>query len=179
MISILSIFALLVLGIVLGAGSSYVPLETLESTIFPYASISILVAIIIALSIYKGTKEKPAGFKYLVLHYKEGRYKEFFFVLMALPFFSFIMGYFVYMVFATLPAYPTKLLSENVYVKPSICIKTGRGKIRGSWSLFRLENGEEWKVSGFGQVCPNHRRSCNVTYKQGIMGYYVLHLECS
>ncbi|WP_162941085.1 hypothetical protein [Photobacterium salinisoli] len=179
MISILSIFGLLVLVIVLGASSSYVPLETLESTVFPYSSLAILAAIIFAFSFYKGTKAKPAGFTYLAHHYKVGKYKEFFFALVSIPLFSFLMGYFVYMVVATIPAYPTKWLGENIYVKSSTCIKTGRDKTRGSWSLFHLENGEEWKVVGFGQVCPSFKLSCDISYKKGIAGFYVHDIRCS
>jgi hypothetical protein len=176
---ILSIFGLLFLGIVLGARTPYVPFEELESGIFIYSSVVILFIFIVVFTLYKGTESKPAGFKYLANFYKQGNYKQFLFSLISIPAFSFLMGYFVYMLVATLPAYPTKVLVDTNEEIPATCIKTGRNKTRGAWSLFRLYNGEEWKVSSYGHVCPNTQKVCRLTVSTGTLGYYVRGVTCS
>ena len=175
---LLSIFGVLFLGIILGARTSYVPLEGLESLVFP-SSLLILSAFILAFSYFRGTTEKPAGFKYLAVSYKDGKYKQFVLSLMAIPLFSFGMGYFIYMVAATLPAYPTKMITGLNQSTTATCLRTGRDKTRGSWSLFKLNNGEEWKVAGFGHVCPNSKKYCDIYFMKGAVGYYVHGIKCS
>jgi hypothetical protein len=176
---VLCVFGVIVLGIILGARTSYVPFEELESIVVPYSSILILFVFIVTFTFFRGTIDKPAGFKYLAVSYKKGNYKQFFLSLIAIPVLSFIMGYFLYMVVATLPAYPTKMLTGLNQVTTATCLRTGRDKTRGRWSLFRLRNGEEWKVAGFGHVCPNSKKYCDVYYMTGIAGYYVNGIKCS
>ena len=176
---ILGVFGLLVLGIVLGARTSYVPFEELESTVFPYSSLLFFAIFVLSFTFFHGTEKKPAGFKYLAGYYKRGEYKQFLLSLIAIPASSFLMGYFVYMVVATLPAYPTKMLNGLNEVSHATCLRTGRGKFTGSWSLFRLKNGEEWEVRGYGHVCPNEKKYCELYYMTGIAGYYVHAIKCS
>ncbi len=177
-IYILCTFGVLFLGITLGARVPYVPLEELESIVFPCASLIILFSFIVIFTFYKGTEAKPAGFTYLVGFYKQGNYKQFFLSLLSIPLFSFLMGYFVYMLVATLPAYPTKYLVSSTQILPVTCIETGRSKIRGSWSLFKLHNGEEWKVSSYGRVCPSTYKICHLEVATGELGYYVHGVNC-
>ncbi|BDY05600.1 hypothetical protein [Ferrimonas sp. YFM] len=176
---ILSVFGLSVLGIILGAKTPYVPFELLESIVIPYTSIFILFTLIISFSVFRGTDKKPAGFRYLALSYKEGKYRQFILSLFALPLISLIAGFYVYMLIATLPAYPTKMLSGLYQVNNATCLRTGRDKTRGSWSLFHLNNGEEWKVAGFGHICPNEKKYCDIYYIEGIAGYYIHNIKCN
>jgi len=176
---ILGSFGFMCLGILLGAGTSYVPFEYLESKVFPYASLSIFFCMLVIFTIHKGTDTKPAGFRYLSTFYKQGNYKHFFLSILSFPVLSIILGYFVYMLVATLPAYPTKYLADTTEVIPATCIETGRNKTRGSWSLFKLYNGEKWKVSGYGHVCPNTYKVCRLEVATGTLGYYVHGVNCS
>mgnify|MGYP001168192993 CR=1 FL=1 len=61
----------------------------------PFSSVLILFLLIVTFTIFKGTVDKPAGFRYLVAHYKKGEYKHFFLSLFAIPLFSFLMGFFI------------------------------------------------------------------------------------
>ncbi|WPC75920.1 hypothetical protein [Vibrio porteresiae] len=173
------VFIGVVILVYLSGGMSYVPFESLEHTIFPVSTISLFILFTFFLAKYEGTKKEPAGFKKVALLIKERKIKEVLKLIFFLPIFCAIMGYFVYAVVATLPAFPTKILTVNTEIENAQCIKTGRDKVRGSWSQFKLANGEVWKVAGYGKVCPTSERSCTLKYSEGFLGYYIREVRCS
>ncbi len=131
------------------------------------------------MALYDGTKSQPAGFKKVGILIKEKKIIDVLKLVVYLPIFSAIMGYFVYAVVATVPALPTKLLTYQTETKHAQCIKTGRDKVRGHWSIFKLSDGEEWKIAGYGKVCSSSERSCMLTYSEGVLGYYIRGVRCS
>ena len=169
----------LVVLIYLSGGMSYVPLERLEGALFPISSIIIFTLIIGLMASYDGTKSQPAGFKKVALLIKEKKIKDVLKLIVFLPIFSAIMGYFVYAVVATIPALPTKIFADKTETKYAQCIKTGRDKVRGHWSIFKFPDGEEWKVAGYGKICSSSEKSCTLTYSEGYLGYYIRGVRCS
>ena len=173
------VFLILVTLIVVFAHSPYIPIETIESTVFLYSSLAFFVLFLVLFITNKGTKNNPAGIRYFAQLWSEKQYSMLLKAQLLAPISCLVGGYFIYMLVATLPAYPTKLLvkeNKTVFAK---CIETGKGKSRGVWSKFKLENGEEWKLSGFGRMCPNSTKDCYLQYKEGYLGYYVESLYCS
>ncbi|ABE55493.1 hypothetical protein Sden_2213 [Shewanella denitrificans OS217] len=158
---------------------AYVPLENLELTLFLMSSIIIFTLLIWLMATYKGTKSQPTGFKQMALLIKERKVKEVLIVIVFLPLVCFLIGYCVSALVVTIPALPTKIFTHKTEIKQTQCIKTGSDKVRGDWSIFKLSNGEEWKVAGYGKICPSNERSCTLKYSEGYLGYYIRDVMCS
>ena len=177
---ILSAFFAITVSGILSASTPYVPFEFLEKQVFIWASITIFFLFILAFSLYSGSESDPAGFKLLSTLWQSREYKkvvEFFFYL---PLGSMLLGYFTYFLVATLPSYPTNLLTDNVTHTRAECVTNGRDKYRGVWSEFRTENGSTWKVAGYGKVCSVRTpKICNLAYSTGALGYYIRSIRCS
>ncbi len=160
-------------------GLPYQHSEFIGEYLFPLASIITFFLIIVASIFIKGTEDNPAGLVALAKLYRNGEYRTFLKTLSALTLFSIMFGYFVFSIAAHIPAIPTRIIVHDTSESNAICITTGRTRIKGSWSLFRLNSGEEWKISGFGHICPKNEKQCRLTYSEGTLGYYVRNIVCS
>jgi hypothetical protein len=173
------VFIGIVVLVYLSGSMSYVPFESLEHTVFPVSSIVIFIIFTILLAKYEGTEQQPAGLKKASILIKDGKVKEVLMLIFFLPVFCAAIGYFLYIVIATIPAFPTKILTSETEIHNAQCIETGRDKIRGSWSKFELPNGEVWKVAGYGKICPSIELRCTLKYSEGFLGFYIREVKCS
>ncbi|MEP7730079.1 hypothetical protein [Marinomonas primoryensis] len=175
---LLSVF-LFMLILIYSEGLPYQNSEFIDEYVFPWTSLITFFLIIIASIFIKGTEDNPAGLRALAKLYKNGEYRTFLKALFALTLFSIMFGYFVFSIAAHIPAIPTRIIVNDTFESDATCITTGRTRIKGSWSLFRLNSGEEWKISGFGHICPKSEKQCRLTYSEGTLGYYVRNIVCS
>lgn len=174
----ITVFLIIVLMIFVNAKAPYVSNTKVTPTLFTYSSAFVLIAFLSFFAAYKGTAAQPAGFHYFKKEWGNGNFLNFAKVSLSIPIFSALMGYFIAVFLATAPAYPTYLLSKQRAVANVECLSSGRDKVRGSWSVFRTESGEHWKVAGYPNLCGKNSESCKVEYIQGYFGSYITSVAC-
>jgi hypothetical protein len=171
-------FSLMVVGICIDASMPFVPAPGLVFSLFIGASAVVFGSFLALFALCKGTPAQPAGFKYFVKEWRAGNHARVVKVALALPCFSLLVGYTCAVFFATLPALTTRsqtMANTEVVVE---CVRSGRDKVRGEWSVFQLISGEQWKVAGYGRLCDHQRQICRLKYKQGQLGAYITGVSC-
>jgi hypothetical protein len=177
---ILTTFGVVTLAGIISAHTPYVPFNYLENLVFILASVAIFFVFILTFSFYSGSSSDPAGFRLLRLLWENNEYKKVAQFFLCLPLCSMMLGYFIYFLIATLPSYPTKLLTNNIQITNAICIRNGSDRYRGGWSEFKTTDGMNWKVAGYGKLCqPEAPKTCSVAFSEGALGYFIRSIQCS
>lgn len=178
--AVLAAFVTIIVVIAIGAHSPYVPNSDVLPLVFKLATLAFLVG---CLAVFVGAKN-PDGSSRGISVVKEwwaaGKRLKLIKILVSIPVFCALIGYVVAALAVTAPALPTKYLSHVSDSSHALCVRSGRDKVRGSWSLLKLESGELWKVAGVGRFCEaGVTRNCEVYYRRGEYGNYVDAIHCS
>lgn len=156
---ILGTFGVMVSVLVVSASTPYVPAPQTFFNLSIGCSALTFIGLLVASALWRGSDREPRGFRWIASVWSHGERGQVAKVILVFPAASALLGSFIAAVLVSAPSYPTALLSTDKSSTSATCMYSGRDKVRGAWSLFRLPSGEEWKVAGRGSLCPKVSRA--------------------